>query len=225
MKKEITLTIPNDYSAISLKKYLRLQEDLKNYEDDSDAQTAFLLFHLCGLTPEVTSKLDITTLGNIKQDLNKLLNKQDYDLQRIVKIGDKEYGFEPNLGDMAYGAYLDLSKYETISIDRNWPTIMSILYRPVTQKRGALYEIESYQGVTDEMEEKWLDVSMDVHFSTFFFFNRIYQDLLNDILRYSKEEVLKEVTPHPHIQQIFQESGEAIKAFQSLQEKISRNSM
>ena len=58
MKKEITLTIPNDYSAISLKKYLRLQEDLKNYEDDSDAQTAFLLFHLCGLTPEVTSKLD-----------------------------------------------------------------------------------------------------------------------------------------------------------------------
>lgn len=225
MRKEVSITVPKDYSAVTLKKYLRLQEDLKNYEDDGDAQTAFLLFHLCGLTPEVTSKLDITTLTNIKLDLNNLINKQDYELQRIIKIKDKEYGFEPNLGDMAYGAYLDLSKYETLSIDKNWPTIMSILYRPVTQKRGALYEIEPYQGVTEEMEDMWYDVSMDVHFSTFFFFNRIYMDLLKGILKSSKEEVLKQETPHPHIQQIFQESGEAIKAFQSLQEKISRNSI
>lgn len=225
MKKEVKLVVPNDYSAVTLKKYLRLQDDLKNYEEDKDAQTAFLLFHLCGLTPEVTSKLDVNTLGNIKADLQKLLNKQDYDLQRIVKIDGVEYGFEPNLGDMPYGAYLDLSKFESLSIDKNWPTIMSILYRRVTQKMGALYEIESYSGVTEDMEEKWLDVSMDVHFSTFFFFNRTYKALLNDILKSSKEEVLKEVTPHPHIQQIFHESGEAIKALQSLQEKISQNSI
>ena len=225
MKKEVKLVVPNDYSAVTLKKYLRIQEDLKNYEDDKEAQTAFLLFHLCGLTPEVTSKLDINTLSSIKSDLNKLLSKQDYPLQRIVKIDGVEYGFEPNLGDMPYGAYLDLSKHETLSIDKNWSTIMSILYRPVTNKVGALYEIESYKGVTEEMEDKWLETSMDIHFSTFFFFNRTYKDLLNAILKSSKEEVLKQETPHPHIQQIFQESGEAINQLQSLQEKISQNSI
>ena len=52
----------------------------------SELLTLLLLFHLCGLTPEVTSKLDINTLSSIKSDLNKLLSKQDYPLQRIVKI-------------------------------------------------------------------------------------------------------------------------------------------
>ena len=57
MKKEVKLVVPNDYSAVTLKKYLRIQEDLKNYEDDKEAQTAFLLFHLCGLTPSILTIL------------------------------------------------------------------------------------------------------------------------------------------------------------------------
>lgn len=225
MRKEVEITVPNDWSAVSLRKYLQLQDDMENYKDDEDAQNAFLLYHLCGLTPEVTSQLDINTLGNIKQDLQKLLNKQDYDLTRLVKIGDVEYGFEPNLSEMSYGAYLDLSKFETLSIDKNWPTIMSILYREVKRKQGVLYEIKAYEGVTKQQQERWLDVNMDVHFSTFFFFNRIYKALLNDILKSLKEGVSKEGTPHPHIQQILHESGEAIKALQSLQERTYSNLM
>lgn len=36
MVKEITLTIPTDWSGVSLKKYLTLQNDLKNYADDEE---------------------------------------------------------------------------------------------------------------------------------------------------------------------------------------------
>lgn len=225
MKREIAFTVPKDYSAVSLKKYLRLQDDLKNYEDDPDAQTAFLLYHLCELTPEITSQLDISVLGNIKMDLDTLLKRQDFPLQRQIKIGEVEYGFEPNLGEMPYGAYLDLSKFETLSIDKNWATVMSILYRPITKKIGLLYEIKGYEGVKEDDEDKWLDVPMDFHFGTFFFFNRIYKDLLNGILKSLKEEALKQGTPHPHLQQILQESGEAIKVLQSLQERTYSNLM
>lgn len=220
MKKEIQIVVPNDYSAVSLKKYLRIQDDLETYKDDKEAQDAFLLWNLCGITPQIINGLDVDTISKIKSDLNKLLNFQEYELQRIIKIGDVEYGFEPNLANMAYGAYLDISKFETLSIDKNWSTIMNILYRPISKKRGALYEIETYTGnATDE--DKWLDVTMDVHFGCFFFFNRIYKALVNDILKSLKEEALKGETQHPHIQQILHESGEAIKALQSLQEKIS----
>jgi hypothetical protein len=225
MRKEVKITVPTDWSAVSLRKYLQLQDDMENYKDDKDAQNAFLLFHLCDLTPEVITQLDVETISNIKQDLEKFLNKQDYELVRIVKIGDIEYGFEPNLSEMAYGAYLDLSKYETLNIDKNWSTVMSILYREVTKKKGSLYEIKPYTGITKQQQERWMDVSMDVHFSTFFFFNRIYKDLLNAILKSLKEGVLTGETQHPHIQQILHESGEAIKALQSLQERTYSNLM
>jgi hypothetical protein len=219
MKKEIEITVPKDFSAVTLKQYLKIQDDLKNYEDDKEAQDAFLLFNLCKLTPELTNKLDKNTLDSIKNDLNTLLNNQEYPLQKIVKIDEKEYGFEPNLSNLAYGAYLDISKFETLSIDKNWSTIMAILYREVTNKKGALYEIAGYKGVEPWDEDRWMDVTMDIHFGCFFFFKTIYLDLLNDILNSSKEQVLKGETQHPYIQRIFQESGKVINQWQSLHKK------
>ena len=43
MQKEITLTIPTDWSSVSLKKYLTLQKDMSNYADDEEAQTALMI--------------------------------------------------------------------------------------------------------------------------------------------------------------------------------------
>ena len=41
MIKEIELSIPTDWSGITLKKYLVLQQDLKSYEDDEDGEYSF----------------------------------------------------------------------------------------------------------------------------------------------------------------------------------------
>jgi hypothetical protein len=220
MKKNIKITVPTDYSAINLKKYLQIQDDLENYKDDRDAQDAFLLFNLCGITPEIARKLDNDTVSNIKNDLYKLLNKQDYELQKFITIDGEEYGFEPNLSEMAYGAYLDMSKYESLSIDKNWSNILSILYRKVKRKQGVLYEIEPYNSQNILDSEKWLSVNMDFHFGCFFFFNRIWKDLLNDTLKSLKEEALTNQMLEPHIKQILQESGEVINQLQSSQKKI-----
>jgi len=221
MKKEIKIVVPTDYSAVPLKKYLQIQDDLERYKDDKEAQDAFLLFNLIGLTPDVINKLDSETIGKIKGDLHKFLNRTDFDLEKFVTIDGKEYGFEPNLSKMAYGAYLDLSSFETLSIDKNWKKIMNILYRPVTKKQGALYSIESYNSEKLGDEDKWLDVPMDVHFGCFFFFNRIYKELLKDILKSSREEALADPEVNPHIKRILQESGEVINQLLSSQEKIS----
>ena len=217
MKKAIEITVPHDYSAITLRQYLKVQRDLANYEGEADAQDAFLIYNLCGLTPDVIASLDSTTLTGIRGDLDKLMSKTDYDLQRFKTIEGVKYGFEPNLSEMPYGAYLDITKFDEITLDKNWPQVCNILFRPVTQTRmGILYEIEKYKGAEPWEEDKWLDVTMDFHFGCFFFFTRIYKDLLQGI-----QNSLMETGEIPdNISRILQESGEAIQALSNLQTKI-----
>jgi hypothetical protein len=218
MKKTIEITVPNDWSAVSLKQYIRLQEDLKVYEDTPEAYEPTLMYHICGLTPEILSSLTSETLNSIREEISGFMGKsEEYPLQRIVKIGDVEYGFEPNLSEMAYGAYLDLSNHDSIQLDETWPDIMSILYRPIISKKGALYEIEKYNGVNPWDSEKWLSVGMDIHFGGFFFFFRLYEDLVNSILKSSE----KEMETYPNIKSILEESGKVIHQLSNSRGKIS----
>lgn len=210
MKKEIEITVPTDYSAVSLKKYLKIQEDLETYKDDKEAQDAFLLYNIIGLTPEVIIKLDSDTITSIKDDLYKFLGKTDFELQKFVTIDGVKYGFEPNLSKMAYGAYLDLSSYQNIALDKNWASIMNILYRPVTKTKGALYSIEPYSNDKQDNTDKWLDVNMDIHFGCFFFFNRILKELTKDTLKSLREEALEDPAVNLHTKRILQESGALI---------------
>jgi hypothetical protein len=120
-------------------------------------------------------------------------------------IGDVEYGFEPNLSELAYGAYVDISKYDGMQMDENWAKVMSILYRPVTRKAGALYDIKQYDGVIDS--ELWLDVPMSVHFGTYFFFIYTSKELVQDILNSSMQ--MEEIPAN--IKSILGRSGELIK--------------
>lgn len=205
MKQQIEITVPKDYSAISLKKYLKMHEDLKTYKDDDEATDATIFYHLCGLDPITLKKIDTDTYYKIREQLISFLGKTDFPLKRTILIGGKEYGFEPNLGEMAYGAYVDISKYDTIDIDKNWAKIMSILYRPVTKKVGALYSISKYDGNIDE--ELFEEVSMDVHFGAYFFFINLSMELATDILNSLKDQA--EIAPH--IKLILERSGELIK--------------
>lgn len=181
MKKEIKIEVPNDYSAITLRKYLELLSDLKTYEDDEEAKEAAMFWHLCGIDAYTLQNIDKSLLDKIKEQLYSFLNKTDYPLHRTVKIGEVEYGFEPNLSQMSYGAYIDISKYNSVSIDENWAKIMSILYRPVKRKSMGTYEIEEYTG--KDNEALFLEVPMDVHYGALFFFVRLLTALPSVILK------------------------------------------
>ena len=217
MKKQIEITVPHDFSAITLKQYIQFQKDMDTHEGDTEAQDAFLVYNLTGMTPDMVKELDGNTISNIRKDLTKLLQKTDYPLQRNITLEGVEYGFEPNLSQMPYGAYLDISKFENIQLNDDWPTILSILYRPVKKKKGALYEVEQYNGVEPWDEDKWWEVGMDFHFGCFFFFIRLYKDLVKGTLNSLKNQA--EISPN--IKSILEESGEAIQQLSNLQEKIS----
>jgi hypothetical protein len=210
MVKEITLTIPTDWSGVSLKKYLTLQKDMKNYGDDEEAQTALMLSHLCGLNAEYIKSLSIEDYNTVRMTLEGFITNTEYPLQKIININGKEYGFEPNLSQMSYGAYVDISKFGQLTIDDNWPKIMSILYRPITDKKGDMYSIEAYKGEIDD--KLFLQVPMDIQFGCLFFFVNLLTDLLSGTLKYLKVEGMP-----PNIKSILEKSGEITKRLLNLQ--------
>ena len=220
MKKQLDIVVPQSWSAVTLENYLKLQKDLVAYgTDDEIAYVATLLYHLCGVEPGLIPKLPTNILTSIKTDLRGFMGDASYELQRIIKINGKEYGFEPNLSKMAYGAYLDITKYENITIDKNWNKIMSVLYRPVTSKTLNMYEIESYDSKKSE-PELFDSVGMDVHFGTMFFFLRTLAELVNGTLNFSKEEEVP-----PAIKSILERNGAVIKQLFNFREMISPSSM
>ena len=213
--KEIELKVPTSYADITLEKWLVLQTELENYKDDPDAMSAITLYHLCGLDPIYLKGLSVNDYTSIKVELESFLADTEFPLQRIIKIDGIEYGFEPNLSQMAYGAYADITQYKELTIDKNWAKIMSILYRPITHKKGEMYAIKTYDG--ELKEDMFLQVGMDVHLGTLFFFVNLLMDLLKGILNSTMEMEL----PH-NIKSILERSGQLIPHLLTLPTEILR---
>lgn len=211
MKQEFSIVIPTEWKDLDLYTYLRFIKEAKNYEDSIDAQTDLMMHHFCKLDFETIRGLSVDSYNLIRGKLNKFENPEDLELERIIEIGGVEYGFEPNLSKMSYGAYVDISQYEELSIDKNWGKIMNILYRPVEKKNGELYSIEPYSG--NEDWEKWLKVDMKKHFGALFFFVHLYRDLLNGTL--SSSIMMEQL---PSTKQTLVKSGRAI--LQSLNSQV-----
>ncbi len=168
MKQTIKVTALTEWKDVTLKKYLEMMGDIEAYKDDQEAVDALMLHHLAGIPYEELTNVSAESYNILKEKLSKFLKPQDMELQKFVTIGDVEYGFEPNLSNMSYGAYADITKFGQITIDENWSKIMNILYRPVEKKLLDTYTISKYEGTKGE--GKWLDVPMSVHFGALFFF-------------------------------------------------------
>ena len=216
MKQTIKVQALTDWKDVTLKKYLELMADIEAYKDDQEAVDALMMHHLCGIPYEEIPNVSAESYNVLKSKLSQFLKPEDMELQRFVTIDNTAYGFEPNLSKMTYGAYADISQYDTISIDKNWAKIMSILYRPITKKdKHGLYQIEQYAGKIDD--KLWLDVTMDIHFGTLFFFLNLQLDLMKDTLNSLTEKEF-----HPNINTILEESGEAIQQYSNLLKETSK---
>jgi len=214
MKQEIKIEVPTKWSAVTLKKYLALRKDLDTYAGEEEAITACLFHHLCDFPLEYIQQLNIDTYIAIRQDLINFFNNVDLPIQKFIQIDGIEYGFEPDLSRMAYGAYVDISKYETFEINEKWAEIMSILYRPVIKKTGKLYDIKSYDGTIDG--DKFMDVPMDIHFGTLFFLKTLLKDLLKDT-----QKSLMGLTGLPHnIKSILEKNGNLTQALSNSHKTI-----
>ena len=179
---KVKVRVPTNWNDITLETYLKYKKTLDLYKDDDEDELDMIdksiiisLDILCGVAPNFASQMPIEMLQHVMDSLNKFMSDTKFDLQRIITIDGIEYGFEPNLSNMSYGAYLDISKYDNITIDTNWTKIMAILYRPILSKSGKLYEIKEYTGMEDDTI--FLKTTMDINFGCIGFFLHLSKDL------------------------------------------------
>jgi hypothetical protein len=206
MTQEITINIPQSWADITLKKYLGLLKELKNYEGEEEAQNAIIMHTLCNIEPAVLHSMAVEDYRMLQSELQWFTTIDNLPLQRLIEVNGIQYGFEPNLSKMAYGAYVDITAFNDIQIDENWAQIMSILYRPVDKVSGEFYSIQPYKG--KENAEQWLDVPMHIHFGCLFFFINLSRDLLKSIQNYMMEKDIPQ-----NIKQILEKSGEVMQQF------------
>ena len=167
--KEVKLTIPDKWSDITIEtyqKYVKIQEG-KGSEKSKVIKSLALL---CGTTPFIVKKMAYKDLLEIMGIIKKLIDTEPAkeEFRKIFMFKKQEYGFCPNLSNITTGEYIDLETYCKDPIE-NLHIIMSILYRPISFKRGERYAIESYN--PDEFkEELFKDCPMDIALNSLGFF-------------------------------------------------------
>jgi hypothetical protein len=227
---KLTITYPESWAEITLPQYLEYYKFVKPYEGTDEfghksLQSAAL--HFCKVPAEYLYKLPEKTFDKVSKCLQTLF--KDIDKHPLVKefaVDETKYGFLPEIDNMTYGEYLDLVSYT--SSKEMWsymPIIMSILYRPITQRVGKLYTIESYDGTKDERIELFKHVlTMDVVFGATAFFLNLQRDLRTGILIYIQKVMTENKDPRILAAlEDLQKSGVDITQLQSFLTMTSQN--
>ena len=227
---KLTITYPESWAEITLPQYLEYYKFVKPYEGTDEfghksLQSAAL--HFCKIPAEYLYKLPEKTFDKVSKCLQNLFTNVDtMPLVKEFTVDGSTYGFLPEIDNMTYGEYLDLISYT--SSKEMWsymPIIMSILYRPITQRVGKLYTIEPYNGTKDARIELFKHViRMDVIFGAVAFFLTLQKDLRTGILAYMKTIMMESKDPRILAAlEDLQKSGVDITQLQSFLTMTSQN--
>lgn len=176
----IKVIVPDQLSQITLEQYQRFFKIQQNNEDERFLQIKMIEI-FCGVPSDHVLNMKLSDVVAICDMLNELFEEKPQ-LVKKTKIGEKEYGFVPNLEEISLGEYIDLDT--NISSWENMHLAMNVLYRPIKHKYGERYSIEDYKA-GDGLHMK--DITMDCVMSSLLFFYNLGIDLSTTILNYLKE--------------------------------------
>lgn len=219
---KVEYSIPEDWSEIKYIDYIKFYQSVKPYENTEEYVEKCLeraAYYFCGIDSDVYKQLPVENFSEISQQiLNLIESSKNHKLIQSFNLLDVDYGFIPSLDDMTYGEYVDLITYSKETWE-NMPLLMSILYRPISDKSKDKYKIQPYNGTVDSQVELFKSkMTMDIVFGALSFFLRLQLDLLNATLTYSMENLTKktdEQTSQAH--QILAKNGLSMQHLQRLQ--------
>lgn len=223
---KVEYTIPEDWSEIKYIDYIKFYQAVKPYENTEEYVEKCLeraAYYFCGIDSDVYKQLPVENFSEISQQiLNLIDSSKNHKLIQSFNLLDVDYGFIPSLDDMTYGEYVDLITYSKETWE-NMPLLISILYRPITDKNKDKYKIQAYDGTIDNQVELFKSkMTMDIVFGALSFFLRLQLDLLNATLTYSMENLTKKTDEQTsQVHQILAKNGVSMQHLQRLQTTIS----
>lgn len=175
--KEVTVKLPSTAREITVGQY---QEYVK-IKGEGTFKLLKALEIFANIPLKVADAMKADDVIDIASHVLSLITGE-YPLVRTLKFRGREFGFIPNLEEISFGEYIDLDTYLTDTDQLH--KVMNVLYRPITIKKGELYDIEEYKG-----GEGYKDFPLDVALGATLFFYRLSNKLLRDSQNSSQQEV------------------------------------
>mgnify|MGYP003654078692 FL=1 len=187
--KTNTFKLIDSWNDVTLEKWLKLIDFEKGTKTEEATET---IAALSNIPKQLIKELALSDVAEIMSRVGKLQEEQDTSLKRIITVNDVEYGFHPNLDDITLGEYADIETFIKGGVEKNLPSLMAILYRPVKEKKNDVYIIDAYDGDIRMRAEEMKQMSAEqVQASLFFFYN--LGKVLSEILPLYLMQRLKEM--------------------------------
>ena len=183
-KKEYKLI--ESWSDVTLEKWVKLAE-LKGLTKSEEAKG--LITALSDIPEKIVSQLQIQDVSSILKRITELQVGRNLNLQKIIKVDGKEYGFRPDLEEITLGEYADIETMIKDGTEKNIHRIMAVLYRPNKLKKNNAYIIESYDGKIDVRAEEFKKMNAEQVESSMLFFWNFVSRLLKILPLYLMEQV------------------------------------
>ena len=167
--KTESFNLINSWSDVNLSTWLKLIDFETGTKTEEATET---IAALSDIPKQLVKELALSDVAAIMSKIGELQAKQDTELKRIIEVNGVEYGFHPDLDSITLGEYADIETFIKNGIDTNLPELMSILYRPIKEKKNDIYIIDAYDGdITMRTEEMKLMSAEQVQSALFFFYN------------------------------------------------------
>ena len=197
----------NKWSDVTLEKWLKLI-DFHNGSKSSEATETIAA--LSDIPKKLIKQLELKDVAVIMGRVAELQQKQNSSLKKIIEVEGKEYGFHPDLDSITLGEYADIETFIKNDIEKHLPELMSILYRPVTERgENGVYTIQAYDGNIRIRAEQMKKMSAEQVQSALVFFYHLGNVLLTTLPSYLMDR-LKEMKMQSQ-QNPSQKSGDGLE--------------
>lgn len=184
---KVEILIPTHLSEVPLVNYQKFKAVVDN-STDMEFIGEKMVEYLCGLNIQDVLKLKWNHVVEIVDSLNKIFeNKPAFRNRFTIDSGKNkiEFGFIPDLENISHGEFIDLDRY--IKDAKDYHKAMSVMFRPITNKRGEQYEIEEYKG-SDVYSDLMKFAPTDVVLGALVFFCDLRIELHKASLEYLKRQ-------------------------------------
>ena len=158
----------NPYLTIG--QYQNLKRNMDSYKDDPTA----LLSLYTNIPVRQLKNLPLEQVKFVQEYITTQFTDKSIsdELHNVFTHNGVEYGLEKNWQKLAWGAWVDLEVFSSEDIEENIHLLMSVLYRPIKERKKNKYVLEAYDADTiEERANEFLTLPVNYWFgvSVFFF--------------------------------------------------------
>lgn len=214
---KVDITIPESLNEITLNQFQKYSKLIKDNEP-SDFVNQKTIEIFCDIQLNEVAKISYQSTQEILQHLKDIF-EVNTKLIPTFKIGDIEFGFEPNLEQITSGAYIDANEYLTDI--QTLHKAMAVLYRPIVKKHKNVYTIEEYKTAETYSEiMKYAPVTVALGMQVFFY--DLAKELMNATNHYLQQNLQ---TLSEQEKKVLEENGVGINQFMQQLKAISYDLM